>query len=110
MLCCAALVLITPQRTACSKPPKTPRLVGTYSMPLPSFTQWLEHRLEEVPDAAQIALLITRSGTAGVSKDRLCKVIGSSPETLESMLRALVTARQVMVVKVGGELVYRTTG
>jgi predicted transcriptional regulator len=44
-----------------------------------------------------------------VSLDQLRKVIGSSRETVESMLRALVRARQVVVVKVGGELVYRVT-
>ena len=77
------------------------------SMPIPSFHAWLEHRLEEVPDAAQIALLIAQSGTAGVSRDALLRVIGTSPETLENMLRALVTARQVVMVRVGGEMVYR---
>jgi predicted transcriptional regulator len=55
------------------------------------------------------ALAIARAGTAGVSLDQLRKVIGSSRETVESMLRALVRARQVVVVKVGGELVYRVT-
>ena len=78
-------------------------------MPLPSFTQWLEHRLEEVPDAGTLALLIARSGTAGVSRDRLCKVVGGSPETIEAMLRATVASRQVTMVKVNGELKYRTT-
>ena len=76
-------------------------------MPFPSFTHWLEHRVQEVPDAGILALAIARSGKAGVSLDRLSKVIGSSRETIQSMLRALVTARQVVVLKVGGELVYR---
>ena len=67
-------------------------------MPLPSFHIWIEHRSPEVPDAGQIAFQIARAGTAGVSVDRLCGVIGTSPETLEAMLRALVTARQVVVV------------
>ncbi len=76
-------------------------------MPFPSFHTWLEHRPPEVPNAAQIALLITQAGTAGVSRDALLKVIGVSPETLEELLRALVVARQVVVVKVGGEWRYR---
>jgi hypothetical protein len=76
-------------------------------MPLPTFTQWLEHRPEEVPDAGNLALAIARSGTAGVSRDALLRVIRTSPKTLESMLRALVVSRQVVVLKVGGELVYR---
>ena len=79
-------------------------------MPLPSFTQWLEHRPPEVPDAGTLALTIARAGAAGVSRDRLSKVVGSSRETIQSMLRGLVTARQVVVVKVNGEMVYRAVG
>ena len=79
-------------------------------MPPPSFRKWLEQRQPQVPDAGTLALTIAQSGTAGVSLDRLCKVIGSSRETIQSMLRALVRARQVVVVKVGGELVYRAVG
>jgi hypothetical protein len=76
----------------------------------PSFNAWLEHRLGEVPDAAQIALTIAQSGAAGVSRDALLKVIQTSPETLEELLRALMAAGQVVVVKVGGELRYRAVG
>lgn len=79
-------------------------------MPLPSFHAWLEHRVQEIPDAGNLALTIARAGTAGVSRDALLRVSQISPETLESMLMALITARQVVVVKVGGELVYRSTG
>jgi hypothetical protein len=78
-------------------------------MPLPSFTKWLEDRLEEVPDIGSLALLIAQSGAAGVFLDQLRKVMRTSPETLESMLRALVTVRQVVVLKVGGEWRYRAT-
>ena len=42
--------------------------------------------------------------------DRLCGVIGCSPETIESLLRALVVSRQVVMLKVGGEMVYRAVG
>ncbi len=76
-------------------------------MPTPSFHAWLEHRVKEIPDAGTLALTIARAGAAGVSPDRLSKVIGSSRETIESMLRALLVARQVAVVKVNGKLVYR---
>jgi len=41
-----------------------------------------------------------------VSRDALCKVTRISSETLDNLLRALVTARQVVVVKAGGRLVY----
>jgi hypothetical protein len=78
-------------------------------MPLPSFSEWLEARPPEVPDIGSAALLITQAGSSGVSLDQLRKVIGSSPETLESMLRALVVSRQVVVLKVNGEMVYRAT-
>ncbi len=76
----------------------------------PSFRAWLEHRVQEVPDAGNVALIIAQAGTAGVTRDALLRVIRVSPETLESMLRALVAARQVAAVKVGGELVYKAVG
>ena len=76
------------------------------SMPRPSFHAWLEHRPEEVPDAGELALTIAQSGTAGVSRDDLARVLQVSPETLEPMLRALVMSRQVVVVKVNGQMRY----
>jgi hypothetical protein len=76
-------------------------------MPLPSFTQWLENRPPEVPNVGTLALVIAQSGTAGVSRDALLRLIRISPETLENLLRALVVAGQVMVVQVGGERRYR---
>ena len=78
-------------------------------MPLPSFTQWLENRTPEVPDIGNAALQIARSGAAGVTRDDLLKLLGTSPETLEILLRGLLTAGQVVVVKVGGEWRYRAT-
>jgi hypothetical protein len=71
-------------------------------MPLPSFTRWLEQRPPEVPDIGTLALTIARAGQAGVSLEQLRKVVRASPETLENLLRALVTAGQVVVVRVGG--------
>ena len=35
-----------------------------------SFRLWLEHRLQQVPDAMTLALFITRSGAAGVSRPK----------------------------------------
>ncbi|MGO9107954.1 MAG: hypothetical protein ACLP9L_01865 [Thermoguttaceae bacterium] len=70
-----------------------------------SFHEWLEHRPEEVPDATTLALVIARSG--GVSRDDLHKVVRISPETLDELLRALVSAGQVVVVKVNGQRVFR---
>ena len=70
-----------------------------------SFHEWLEHRVQEVPDATTLALAIARSG--GVSREGLEKVVRISPETLNELLRALIAAGQVVVVKVGGQMVYR---
>jgi len=78
-------------------------------MPTPSFPKWLEYRVQEVPDAGTIALLIVRAGAAGVSRDTLLRGVRTSSETLENLLRALVTARQVAVVQAGGEMRYRAT-
>jgi hypothetical protein len=76
-------------------------------MPLPSFTEWLEDRPPEVPDIGTLALAIAQAGEAGVSRETLLRVLRISPETLETMLRALVVSRQVVVVKAGGEVRYR---
>jgi hypothetical protein len=76
-------------------------------VPTPSFRTWLEDRPPEVPDAGAVALRIAQAGTAGVSRGELARVLGTSPETLEILLRALVASRQVMVVQVGGEMRYR---
>ena len=72
-----------------------------------SFPEWLEHRVEEVPDVTTIALAIARSGTAGASREGLEKVVRISPETLDELLRALVSAGQVVVVKLNGQRVFR---
>lgn len=74
-------------------------------MPTPSFCTWLENRLQQVPDAASLALLIARS--AGLSRDDLARALRVPPETLEVPLRAMVTGGQVVMVKVNGWLVYR---
>ena len=78
-----------------------------YSMRRISFPEWLEHRVEEVPDVTTIALAIARSGTAGASREGLEKVVRISPETLDELLRALVSAGQVVVVKLNGQRVFR---
>ncbi|MGO9115083.1 MAG: hypothetical protein ACLP9L_38215 [Thermoguttaceae bacterium] len=72
-----------------------------------SFHEWLEHRPEEVPDATTLALVIAKSGAAGVSRDGLEKVVRISPETLDTLLRALVSAGQVSRSKVNGQIVFR---
>jgi len=77
---------------------------------MPSFAHWLEHRPPEVPDAGSLALIIARAGQAGVSLDHLCAVTRASRETIEAMLRGLVVARQVVALRVGGELRYRAAG
>ena len=77
----------------------------TYSMWRISFHEWLEHRVQEVPDATTLALMIARSG--GVSRDDLRRVARISPETLDELLRALVSAGQVKILKVNGQIVFR---
>ena len=70
-----------------------------------SFAEWLKNRLEEVPDATTLALVIARSG--GVSRDDLGRVVRISPETLDKLLRALVSAGQVRMLKADGQIVFR---
>jgi hypothetical protein len=79
-------------------------------MQLSSFYFWLEHRLEEVPDATTLALVIARAGAAGVPVDRLRRALRLPPETLDDLLRALVATGQVVMLKVGGRTVYRAIG
>jgi hypothetical protein len=45
-----------------------------------------------------------------VSRERLARALGVPGETLESLLRAMVVARQVEIVSVDGKIGYRTTG
>jgi uncharacterized metal-binding protein len=65
---------------------------------------------EEVSDATRLALVIARSGAAGVTLDGLEKVVRLSPETLQDLLRALTAAGQVTVLLVNGQRAYRTAG
>ena len=81
-----------------------------YSMPLPSFRLWLDHRPPQVPDAASLALLVARSGAAGVSREEMARALGVPSEALEPLLRAMVVARQVVMLKRDGQLVYRAVG
>jgi hypothetical protein len=53
---------------------------------------------------------IARSGAAGISRDDLARVLRLCPERLEDLLRGLVVAGQVVVVSVGGRIVYRMVG
>ncbi len=57
-----------------------------------------------------LGFAIARSGAAGASVDGLRRLLGISPQVLEDLLRARVTAGQVSVVSVGGRRVYRATG
>ena len=49
-----------------------------YSMRTISFPEWLQHRLEQVPDAMTLALVIARSGVAGVSREEIGRAMGVS--------------------------------
>jgi len=79
-----------------------PGTIDTFML-RPSFHVWLEHRLEEVPDSANLALVIARSG--GISRDDLSKIV-QIPRHPRNLLRALITAGQVMVLKVNGQMVF----
>jgi predicted transcriptional regulator len=74
---------------------------------MPSFRTWLESRPDEVPAAAGLALAIARSGAAGVSVEELRGLLGISPETLRDLLAELVRSGQVVILRVGGRMVYR---
>ena len=74
------------------------------------FRLWLEHRPQEVPDAGALALLIARSGTAGASREEIAKAVGIPEEMVESLLRAMMAAGQVEMLRVNGRLVYRVAG
>jgi len=75
-----------------------------------SFFQWLEHRLATIPDATSLGLVISQAGTQGIARSELLRRTRVSPDVLETLLRGLVVAGQVAVVKVGGELRYRAVG
>jgi len=73
---------------------------------MPAFHEWLEHRVEEVPDIGSLALVIAKSGMAGVSLDSLRRSLNLPPDTLAG----LVATGQVVVLKVNGEMRYRAAG
>jgi predicted transcriptional regulator len=78
-------------------------------LPLPSFSEWLVNRAQEPPQADRLATVIAQAGAAGVSIDRLRRIVGLSPETLADVLKSLVATGQVVVLKVGGQMTYRAT-
>jgi hypothetical protein len=75
-----------------------------------SFRTWFEHRPEEAPAAERLAMLIAQAGAAGVSLDRLRRIVGLTPEKLQDVLRSLTATGQVTMLRVNGQLVYRAAG
>jgi len=75
-----------------------------------TFRQWLEHVADDPSAADNLATLIAQAGAVGVSLDRLRKVVRLSPESLDEVLKGLLASRQVVLLKVNGVRVYRTTG
>jgi lambda repressor-like predicted transcriptional regulator len=73
-----------------------------------SFHDWLGNRSDEAPAADRLATIIA-SAPGGISLDRLRRVVGLSPETLQDVLKALVATGQVTVLKVNGQMTYRAT-
>jgi hypothetical protein len=72
-----------------------------------TFHEWLANR---VPDATSVAIQIAGAGPTGVSLEDLGRAVGIPGETLAGLLRALVTAGQVVMVRVNGRLRYRAAG
>ncbi len=75
-------------------------------MPIPSFHDWLRSA-DEAPAADRLATLIAQAGAAGVSVDRLRRLCGLQPETLQDIIRSLLATGQVVVLKVHGQMRYR---
>jgi len=75
-------------------------------MSIPSIHEWLESA-DEAPAADRLATLIASAGAAGISLDRLRRLVGLAPETLADVLKALVATGQVTVLKVNGQMTYR---
>jgi hypothetical protein len=64
-----------------------------------------EHCPDEVPDATTLALVVARSGVAGVSREGLGRAMGIPSESLGPLLKAMVMAGQVVMLRVDGQLV-----
>ncbi len=74
-----------------------------------SFHDWLRSA-EDAPEADRLAMLVAQAGAAGISLDRLRRLVQISPETLADLLKVLVAGGQVTMLKVGGKMVYRVVG
>jgi hypothetical protein len=74
------------------------------------FRSFLETRLQEIPDAMSVALMIVQGGKAGVSAEELRRAAGCSAEALRELLAGMMASGQVEVVRVGGELRWRARG
>ena len=79
-------------------------------MPRTSFSDWLQNRFQDAHQADRLAMLIGQAGAAGVSLDRLRRVVGLTPETLQDILKSLTATGQVTMLRINGELVYRAAG
>ncbi len=79
-------------------------------MPTTSFHEWLRNRAQEAPAAESLATLIAQSGAVGISLDHLRRVVRISPDSLDDLLRALVSSGHVTILKVNGQRVYRAAG
>ncbi len=74
-----------------------------------TFHQWLEHVADDPSAAYDVANLIAQAGAVGVSLQCLRKVVRLSPESLDDVLKGLLAAGQVVLLKVNGARVYRAT-
>jgi hypothetical protein len=74
-----------------------------------SFRDWLKSD-QEAPAAERLATVIGSAGATGISRGRIEKAVSLPSETLDDLLKALVTGGQVVMLRVNGELVYRAAG
>ena len=64
-----------------------------------TFHQWLEHSADDPSAAENLATLIASASAAGVSYDRLRRLVRLPPETLQDILKGLVATGQVVMLQ-----------
>ena len=76
-----------------------------------SFYEFVAARQPEVvPDAMKLAVLIAQSSATGICHRDLRQAVDLEPDTLESLLTAMIAVGQITVAEIGGQRVYRVMG
>jgi hypothetical protein len=76
---------------------------------MPPFREWLKSP-DEALAAEKLALVVARSGAAGISRDGLSRALDLPPQSFRDILRALTATGQVTMLRANGRLVYRAAG